>query len=422
MGIKKLRISNFKTFKNVSIELDKYGVLIGANASGKSNFIQIFKFLRDIVNYGLENAISLQGGIEYLRNLKLGSTIKFSLGIVADAFGGFAQSTKGGKAIGIETNEFEYYFSLAFKEAGSGYDITADRITQQVDFVEFRSGKEGFQDRKKIGPGKIIVSKSGGKFDVQVKKPDKLPIKFTKEDIFPPFFIEEMKDPKSLLIERGVYPATYMLRDVFDDVAIYDFDPKLPKKAVPFTGKAELEEDGSNLALVLNRLIRDEEKQRKLSNLIKDVLPFVNDLAIEKFADKSLLFKLSEKYIEQEYLPASLISDGTINVTALIVGLFFETKALTIIEEPERNVHPSLISKMVGMMRDASNSKQIIVTTHNPEIVKHAGLENLYLVSRDREGFSRIYKPSEKEELKIFLENEMGIDELYAEDLLNLEK
>ena len=54
--------------------------------------------------------------------------------------------------------------------------------------------------------------------------------------------------------------------------------------------------------------------------------------------------------------------------------------------------------------------------------MKHAGLENLYLVSRDREGFSRIYKPSEKEELKIFLENEMGIDELYAEDLLNLEK
>ena len=202
------------------------------------------------------------------------------------------------------------------------------------------------------------------------------------------------------------------------DISIYDFDPKLPKKATPITGKAELEEDGNNLAIVLKNILGNTEKRRKLLNLMKDLLPFVEDLDVEKFADKSLLFKLKEKFFGKEYLPASLISDGTINITALIIALYFEKKPLIIIEEPERNIHPSLIAKMIDMMKDASRQKQIIITTHNPEIVKHAGIENLLLISRDKNGFSQITKPADKTELKTFLENEIGIEELYVQNLL----
>jgi Predicted ATPase len=153
---------------------------------------------------------------------------------------------------------------------------------------------------------------------------------------------------------------------------------------------------------------------------VKDLLPFVDNLSVEKFADKSLLFKLKESYNKKQYLPASLISDGTINITALIIALFFEKKPLTIIEEPERNIHPYLISKVVEMMKDASNNIQILVSTHNPEIVKIADLENLLLISRDKEGFSIISRPSEKENVKIFLKNEIGIEELYIQNLLEL--
>jgi predicted ATPase len=42
-------------------------------------------------------------------------------------------------------------------------------------------------------------------------------------------------------------------------------------------------------------------------------------------------------------------------------------KQLTIIEEPERNIHSYLNSKVVEMMKDVLQKKQIIVTTHNPE-------------------------------------------------------
>lgn len=69
--IKKIRISNFKSFKELKLELGNFNILIGVNVSGKFNFVQIFKFLRNTRNHGLENAISLQGGVEYLRNINI---------------------------------------------------------------------------------------------------------------------------------------------------------------------------------------------------------------------------------------------------------------------------------------------------------------------------------------------------------------
>ena len=208
---------------------------------------------------------------------------------------------------------------------------------------------------------------------------------------------------------------------IFKSTSIYDFDPKLPKKATSLIGKLELEEDGGNLAIVLKNIMEDDENTRKFSNLMKYLLPFVDSLDVEKHADRSLIFRLSEIYNKKQYIPAFFISDGTINITALIIGLYFEKKSLTIIEEPERNIHPHLIFKVAEMMKDASEKKQIIVTTHNPEMIKHIDLKNILLVSRDKDGFSIISKPHEKESVKIFLQNELGIEELYVQNLLELE-
>jgi predicted ATPase len=95
-------------------------------------------------------------------------------------------------------------------------------------------------------------------------------------------------------------------------------------------------------------------------------------------------------------------------------------KGLTIIEEPERNIHPYLISKVVDLMKDASNKRQIIITTHNPEIVKYAGLENLLLIRRDEAGFSTICKPAATKELQSFLGDDLGLDDLYVQNLLEI--
>ena len=84
MAIKKVKITNFRSFKEAEVHLGAFNVLIGANASGKSNFVQLFRFLRDIRKEGLDNAISLQSGVEYLRNINIGNSQKLSIEITSD--------------------------------------------------------------------------------------------------------------------------------------------------------------------------------------------------------------------------------------------------------------------------------------------------------------------------------------------------
>jgi len=419
MSIKRIEAKNFKSFKELKIDLGKFNVVIGANASGKSNFVHIFKFLRDAKNSGLDNAISMQGGVEYLRNMNIGASEPLSIKVVSDKeFGWLGRRTKTG-LIGIRTYETIYEFALRFNKRGSGFRIVKDELIQKCKFIRLERKERKIEEKEILGEGEIIVSRGNGRVKPDLNIPPKVPLK--KEDIFPPFLREE-KLPKHTLLLETPYFFISPLEDIFSETSIYDFDPKLPKKATPITGKAELEEDGSNLSIILKNITENREKRRKLFNLVKDLLPFVEDVDVEKFADKSLLFKLKESYFKTQYLPASLISDGTINMTALIVALYFEKKPFIIIEEPERNIHPSLISKVVEMMKDASKTqeKQIVVTTHNPEFVKYAGLENILLVSRNEEGFSTVSRPADKEEVRTFLKNNIGIEELYIQNLLEV--
>jgi len=417
MTIKRIRVTNFKSFENLDIELSRFNVLIGANASGKSNFVSIFKFLRDILTAGLDNAVSMQGGVEYLRNMNIGASEDLFIEFVSDReFGWLRLRTEKG-LIGIKIYETAYKFALGFYKKGSGFRIAEDKLFMKCGFVRLHDRQKG-KPEEMLGRGEIRIFRSNGKISVNLDIPKGLPLK--EEDILPPFFREERLSQHVLLLEGPLFILLprFPLLEICRNISIYDFDPKLPKRATPITGKAELEEDGSNLSIILKKVLENKEKSRTFFNLIKDLLPFVEGLGVEKFADKSLLFKLQETYFRNQHLPASLISDGTINIAALIIALYFEKKPVIIIEEPERNIHPHLISKVVDMMKDVSVNKQIIVTTHNPEIVKHAGLENLLFVYRDERGFSKISRPADKEEVRVFLSNDIGIEELYVQNLL----
>ncbi|MGQ4915404.1 MAG: AAA family ATPase [Candidatus Asgardarchaeia archaeon] len=420
MIIKRLDVTNFKSFNKLDIELDNFNVIIGANASGKSNFVRIFEFLRDIANFGLDNAVSMQGGVEYLRNMNIGASEDLSIKIVSTQKFGLVlplkKSLNKEDLIAIKTYEATYEFALRFNKRGSGFRIVKDKLTQKCEFIELKQKKE----KEVLGDGEISIFRKNGKVDLDFKASESVPLK--KEDIssllISPFLQGEKSLPDHTLLLEIPYIFIHELKETFSNIAIYDFDPKLPKNATPIIGKAELEENGSNLSIILKNIAESKEKKRKLFNLIKDLLPFIEDLDVERFADKFLLFKLRERYFRDQYLPASLISDGTINITALIIALYFEKKPLVIIEEPDRNIHPYLISKVVNMMKDASRNKQIIITTHNPEIVKYAGLENILLISRDENGFSKISRPADREDIKAFLKNDIGIEELYVQNLL----
>lgn len=417
MTIKTIHVKNFKSFKEMHVDLGKFNVLIGANASGKSNFIRVFEFLRDIARHGLDNAISLQGGPEYLTNLNLSTAQNLSMQVVSsqERGGGWrliGTSRTGGPHLVAARLETTISFSIAFPPNGGEFEIIDDRLTLKGEFSTLKRDGGSADTPKLRGQGEILFFRDGDTMSVRATLPEGLSA--DEYGIFP-WTVAEPVTPRSLIL---VYSPFFTESD-FEDIAVYDFDPKLPKQARPITGKADLEENGSNLAIVLKNIIGDRDRKRKLENFLGDLLPFVAGLEVEKFVDKSLLFNLKETYGKEQSLPAPLISDGTINVTALIAALYFERKPVAIIEEPERNIHPSLISKLVAMMKDASQGKQIIVTTHNPEVVRHADIGDVLLVSRNGDGFSAISRPSENKDVQVFLQNEMGLEELFVENLLH---
>jgi len=421
MPVQRIIVENFKSFSELDIKLSGFQVVIGSNAAGKSNFISIFKFLRDIARNGIVNAIAMQGGSEYLQNTKIGPARDLQIKVFyqpdqkSEIFGRQGTDTS---LLAIHSCESSYEFAIRFDPRGDGFTITRDRIITGFEVMSYKRENKHIVKNHKIGNGEIRVTNEGGELTYAVDIPEGCPL--TEGEIIPLYFRGKHLPEKTLLLETPyAYPIAH-IQKFFDRIAVYDIDPKLMKKGMAITGKRDLEEDAGNLAVVLKTIIGDPEKKRKFSNLLRDVLPFVENFSVEKFMDISLVLTLRERYAKNHDLPSSSLSDGTMTIFALIVLLYFEDKPFIVIEEPVSHIHPFLVARIISMMKESSKRKQILVTTHSTEVVKHASIEDLLLVSRDTEGFSIISCPADKEEVRTFLENEIGIEELYIQNLLGL--
>jgi len=421
MPIQRIHVENFKSFSELDVDLSQLNVVIGSNAAGKSNFIAVFRFLRDIATVGIINAISLQGGGEYIRNAKIGTARDLVVRVEylpAPAMEFVGNGPQDSRRTGIRPCESSYEFALRFSGKGDGFVIVKDRLVIGCDVTTCDWAGGVAAGETPIGRGEITVSNVNGEIRYEVRVPEGCPLR--QDDIVPVFFRNKRLPEKTLLLETAYgYPLPH-LQKFFDRIAVYDLDPKLPKKGTVITGKRELDENGGNLALVVKKITEDPEKKRKFSNLLRDILPFVEDFSVQKFMDVSLTLTLRERYAKSRDLPAFSLSDGTIVLFGLIIALYFEEKPFIIIEEPVSHIHPFLIARVMGMMKEASRNKQIMVTTHSTEVVKHAVLDDILLISRDSEGFSILSRPSDKEEVRTFLANEIGIEELYVQNLLGM--
>ncbi len=412
MRVSKLSLHNFKTFKDVTVPFRPFNVVIGANASGKSNLVQAFQFLKDIADHGLENAVSLQGGVEFLRNMsadpdepvKISAGFEYSDG--QSSLQGFFASPK----YLAKTMCIEYTLELKPNSPNHVLEVINEELRQKVQVFEF-----AFElNSKPVAEGNAALSYRCGRRI------------FDADDHIMPFlepgnlrFMEDMGLTSGDCLLNMPISSAFM-GSPMKDISIYDLDPRLPKLGTPRAGKADLESDGSNLAIVLKDILRDKEKSRAFHNLIGDLLPFVERVSVDEFTFNSLMVNFRESYAPRRDIPAAFTSDGTIGMTAALVAFAFEGNDMTVLEEPYRNIHPRLISRLTGLMKDVSQRSQLLVTTHNPEFVRYAGIENLLLVSRDKEGFSQVTRPVDSDIVKTFLSEEIGIHDLYVDGFLTM--
>ncbi len=426
MYFKRIKASNFKSFKEMDISLDKFNTIIGPNASGKSNFIGIIRFLKDIFTHGLENAVSLHGGIKSIKNIALNQKdIKLEIGLGVDEAIKIISFEKNDQKYGLRVKDSDYSFTIEAGKNQRDLHITYEKLRIQVLTYKLkRDEEEGKLNeiKKTIQEGFITIIKKDGEISIE-KEPEDLPIKrdiiFYSKDFLKNEMGRRIFDNRMLIDNPFILaPYYFVISSFFDEISIYDIDPKLPKRAIPFTGKLELEENGRNIAIVLNSIYQNEKEKEKFNKILGDILPFAEDLKVDRLRDESFITCLKECYYDH-YFPAYLLSDGTINIVAMIVILFFEAKSVIVLEEPGRNLHPLLLSKLIYMMEDVSQEldKQIIITTHNPEIIRYTDQKKVIVINRDEGGFSQMSKPSEKVELKTFLK-EIGIVDLFLEGML----
>ena len=423
MTTSKIRIANFKSFADQTVELNHFNLLVGANASGKSNFVQAFKFLRDIATQGLEDAISLQGGVEYLRNVQIGDAQPLIFHVVVQEDMTWSIHDRRYRIL-----SFDYEFRLQFDKRGNGYKVTDDRIIltywrEEITQEEMMNPVAVAEQRAKYAPRSTLEFKnSGGRLEILSTSAEAEPLFSSNEIEFLTSTGNRSLSKRRLLLETQL--ANFFAESMWDwyrEINIYDFDPRKAKRVIPIAGRAELETDGSNLAIVLRNLLSDDNARRSLRNLCRYNLPYFKDLGVEQLADRFVSITLREEYTEDKELPAFLISDGTITIMALVVALYFQKQfQFDIFEEPERYLHPKVNSGLMELFKEASQTKQILTTTHSPEMVKHAGIENILLISRNKDGFSRITRPANSQQVKIFLEHDVGLDDLFIDNLLGV--
>jgi predicted ATPase len=132
MPVQRIHVENFKSFSKLDIELSRFHVVIGSNAAGKSNFISIFRFLRDIAKNGIVNAIAMQGGSEYLQNTKIGPScdLRIKVEYVPDQKVEVCDpQCNDTPRLSLQSHLSSYEFAIRFDPRGDGFMITRDRLS-----------------------------------------------------------------------------------------------------------------------------------------------------------------------------------------------------------------------------------------------------------------------------------------------------
>jgi len=141
-----------------------------------------------------------------------------------------------------------------------------------------------------------------------------------------------------------------------------------------------LKPDGSNAAAVLKRLAEVENGSRyeRLCRLLSKVVEGVKRVEYQSIGKKETITFKQDVGLKNHWTFDSLnMSDGTLRVLGLLLAVYQPGKHSVIcIEEPEATVHPAMAESIIGVLLDASREKQIVFTTHSPDILDHKDLKD----------------------------------------------
>ena len=379
-----ITIKNFKSYKEATLPLAPLTLLIGANASGKSNAIEAFQFL------------SWVAGGERLSTLKnrVNDSDKIIRGNVSDL--PFRETEQFVLSFSADSSNYESIFNIRFNEIYFGFEIietenenfifTFDDVADNGVYVSQESLSNNFA----IDENKTIFS---------IKNSDYSDVFNLSKELLS-FFLKENGSPYKI---EKIYNDINFLKSLILNAYFFDFVPS--QMRYESLSEKDLRSNGQNLAGVLHYLCEKErhasDNKTKLLNLIKS-LPEQNIIDIKFYVDhrERVEFALIENFgnTPKEF-PMDLLSDGTLKVLAIATALLsVSTGSTLVIEEIDNSIHPSRAHDILSLMRQYAEERglKLLLSTHNPALmdaIPDEALADVVFCYRDpQQGDSRLVR------------------------------
>ena len=396
MLIRRIKQTNLLSFgpDSEEIELKRLNVLIGPNGSGKSNLLEGIDILRSAPR-DLAAPIREGGGIhDWIWRGKPESTAYIEA---------IMENPQGPQAL---------RYRLGFVERGQRFELIEERIENerndegheepyiyydQTDGRAFLSYKD--EARRDLRPEEIQA-------DMEAMFPWLRQLRLGRRDLRP----EEVKLDQSILTQRkehDLYPKLTYLGEELSRIRIYrewslgrDSPLRLPQKAdLP---NDFLQEDGKNLALVLNSFQGKPSVKRRLLDALSKFYEGITDFHVKIEGSTVQLFLEEGDMV----IPATRLSDGTLRYLCLLAILCHpQPPPLICIEEPELGLHPDILPTVSKLLLEASERSQLIVTTHSDMLVDALTNEWWSIVVCEKHDGQTVMRRLDEEKMAVWLED-----------------
>jgi len=343
MRLNEIRLKNFLSYRQVSLELGNLTALVGPNAAGKSNAVAAIRLLREIPTFGLQTAISRRGGFDQLRHRSEGRPFDPSIAIFFEV------------APGLPSSEYELQLG-AIK--GKRYEVKLERgcVFSGDERLWFHHQRESaWADREEMADLDFGPRKS---------RENRLPQVTSGQSVLPLV--------SSSLFGEQVWSMLRGLQTVEVE------PPRIAGLQEPSSPDI-FEPDGSNAASIFESL--DAAAQEEIILELSAIVPGIERVEPRHVADKLTLNFYQRVSGKTREFSAKQMSDGTLRAFGILLSLFQKIRpAVVVIEEPERAIHLGALRTLVDILREHSTDIQVLITTHSADMVDALDLDELRVV------------------------------------------
>ena len=393
---------NYRCLRYVSRTLGTFHVLVGPNASGKTTFLDVVGFLRDMVSEGLDVALlGRTSNPEELLFHRQGDRLELVIEArIPDRLRELTAKSN------LDTARYEV--AIGFDETQRQFEFKAEKFLlkksnaiaspQRTLFPMPPSAPDSLLTAKGRHNTKIVVNKVPGGNDNFYSET----YSQSGKGWTPSFKLGTQKSALgNLPADETSFPVAMWFREYLSTgVQRFVLNSLKIKQPSPPTRVKGFLPDGSNLPWVVARLRQEDDARYRgwIAHLRTALTDLVDITTIERPEDKHCY--LIYEYAGGLKVPSWLVSDGTLRLAALTLPAYLaDLQGIYLIEEPENGIHPRAVATVYDSLSSVY-AAQVLLATHSPVILNAAKMEHVLCFAKDDTGSTDIICGSEHPKLK----------------------